>query len=271
MDDNEAIRAAAIRHCRLLALSWGDAIPAVELTKGFPHGYGRLKLITWGRGIFKPQQLTDGPLTLVSSLASSYEDEHLDDDTGLVDYAPSPSNDWPNEGLERAVALGRSVVLLRQVKAKSHPEYMVLAPVAITGFDDVARRLASRTHRPRRPPPTSSRRRRCSPRPTPRPSSAPARTKPTSAARRSRPTAAAAASASSTKGCSGAPRPLARGPGDGEQRRLHVPDASPGGRHLVTGGQADVRDRERAGAAAAGGVDNETERRRGSCWRSRGG
>ena len=47
-----------------------------------------MNLVAWGRGIFKPKELTDGPLTLVSSLASSYEDEHLADDVLLSPQLP---------------------------------------------------------------------------------------------------------------------------------------------------------------------------------------
>lgn len=141
LDQDVVIREAAIRHCRLLSLAWGDAVPAAELGRGFAVGGRRLNLVAWGRGIFKPKELTDGPLTLVSSLASSYEDEHLTDDVLLYDYAPAGSDEWANQGLKNVAALGRSVVFLRQVKPKPAPEYMVIAPVVITGFDDQARKF----------------------------------------------------------------------------------------------------------------------------------
>jgi putative restriction endonuclease len=141
MDSDLTIREAAVRHARLLSLTWGDAVPASELSRGFVVGDRRVHLVAWGRGVFKPKELMDGPLTLVSSLASSYEDEHLDDDLLLYDYAPSGSDDWANDGLKRLASLGRPVILLRQVKKKPFPEYMVFAPVVIAASDDVARKF----------------------------------------------------------------------------------------------------------------------------------
>lgn len=139
VDADLGIRESAMRHCHLLASAWGDAVPAAELSRGFAVGDRHLHLVAWGRGIFKPKELTDGPLTLVSSLASAYADEPLEDGALLYDYAPNGSNDWANAGLKRLSALGRPVVLLRQVKPKPRPEYMVLAPVFVVDFDDVAR------------------------------------------------------------------------------------------------------------------------------------
>jgi len=141
MDQNLTIRNAAIQHCRLLSLQWGDAVPASELSRAFLVGEERILLVAWGRGIFKPKQLTDGPLTLISSMASSYADERLEGDVLLYDYAPSHSDEWANEGLKRIARSGRPVILLEQVKPKPNPEYMVFAPVSILGFDDAARKF----------------------------------------------------------------------------------------------------------------------------------
>lgn len=139
MDENLAIREAAIRYCRLLSLRWGEAVPYEELAKGFPYGSTRIKLVG-PQGVFKPKELIDGALTLLSTLASRYEDEHLDGDEVLYDYAPT-QREYENDGLKRIAALGRSVILLKQVKAKPRPEYMVFAPVAIMGFDDAVRKV----------------------------------------------------------------------------------------------------------------------------------
>lgn len=136
-----AVREAAIRHCRLLASAWGDAIPAGELTRGFMMGDQHVEILAWGRGIFKPKVLTDGPLTLVSSLADTYDDEHLEHDVMAYDYAPAGSNDWANEGIKRIAALGRPLILIRQVKRKPGPEYMVMAPVFVIDFDDHLRKF----------------------------------------------------------------------------------------------------------------------------------
>lgn len=138
-DQNLAIREAAIRHCRLLSLRWGEAVPYAELARGFPYEGAWLKLVG-PQGVFKPKELRDGPLTLLSTLASSYEDEHLEGDEVLYDYAP-PQREYENDGLKRIAAQGRSVVLLKQVTAKPKPEYMVFAPVAMLAFDDTARKV----------------------------------------------------------------------------------------------------------------------------------
>ena len=45
LDENLAIREAAIRHCRLLSLRWGEAVPYEELAKGFPYEGGWIKLV----------------------------------------------------------------------------------------------------------------------------------------------------------------------------------------------------------------------------------
>ena len=116
-------------------------MPASELTRGFTAGDRQVKLVAWGRGIFKPKELTDGPLTLVSSMASRYEDQRLDGDVLLYDYAPEKSDAWANEGLKRLAQQGRPVIWLEQVKEKPNPEYMVFAPVSILGFDDAARKF----------------------------------------------------------------------------------------------------------------------------------
>lgn len=139
MDENLAIREAAIHHCRLLSLRWGEAVPFEELAKGFPYQNGWIKLVG-PQGVFKPKEMTDGALTLLSTLASTYEDEHLDGDEVLYDYAP-PQREYENVGLKNVAALGRSVILLKQVKAKPKPEYMVFAPVALMGFDDNTRKV----------------------------------------------------------------------------------------------------------------------------------
>jgi len=114
VDENLAFRAAAIRHCRLLSLRWGEAVPYEELKNGFPYRHGRVKLVG-PQGVFKPKDLTDGPLTLLSTLASTYQDEHLDGDHVLYDYAP-PHREFENDGLKAIAAKGRQVILFKQVK-----------------------------------------------------------------------------------------------------------------------------------------------------------
>jgi putative restriction endonuclease len=114
-------------------------VPYEELARGFVYEGAWIKLVG-PQGVFKPKGMSDGALTLLSTLASTYEDEHLDGDDVLYDYAP-PQREYENDGLKRVASLGRSVILLKQVKAKPRPEYMVSAPVAILGFDDAARKV----------------------------------------------------------------------------------------------------------------------------------
>ena len=45
VDQNVAIREAAIRHCRLLSLRWGEAVPYEELARGFPFEGAWIKLV----------------------------------------------------------------------------------------------------------------------------------------------------------------------------------------------------------------------------------
>jgi putative restriction endonuclease len=97
------------------------------------------------QGIFKPRQLTDGPLTIMSTLGSRYEDELLDEANTLrYDYAP-PSREHENAGLKNLMAAGKPVILLKQVKAKPRPEYMVVAPLYVEGFDDQMRQFTLST------------------------------------------------------------------------------------------------------------------------------
>jgi putative restriction endonuclease len=67
VDQDLAIREAAIRHCRLLALKWGEAVPWSELARGFPFRDGWIKLVGI-QGVSKPKELGDGALTLLSTL-----------------------------------------------------------------------------------------------------------------------------------------------------------------------------------------------------------
>jgi len=97
------------------------------------------------QGIFKPKQLGDGPLTIMSTLGSRYEDELLEDANRVrYDYAPR-SREYENDGMKRMMAARKPVILLMQVKAKPKPEYLVIAPLFIEGFDDGARQFALST------------------------------------------------------------------------------------------------------------------------------
>ncbi len=144
MNDDDLIRLLALNRVRELRDVWGDSIPESELAKGFVCE-GQVVLLKGPQGIFKPRQLTDGPLTLMSTLGSRYEDELLDEaNTVRYDYAP-PSREYENEGLKNVMGAGKPVILLKQVKAKPRPEYMVIAPLYVDGFDDPLRQFTLST------------------------------------------------------------------------------------------------------------------------------
>jgi putative restriction endonuclease len=117
----------------------GRGDPYAELQRGFPFEDVWIKL-TGPQGVFKPKELHDGPLTLLSTLASTYADEDVSGELMLYDYAP-PQRDYENDGFKRVAELGRTVIVLKQVKSKPSPEYMVFAPVALLTFDDIARKV----------------------------------------------------------------------------------------------------------------------------------
>lgn len=141
---DQLIRMLALNRVNELRNLWGDSIPESELAKGFV-AQGQVVFLKGPQGIFKPRQLSDGPLTIMSTLASRYEDELLDDANALnYDYAP-PSREHENEGLKRLMSNHTTVILLKQVKAKPKPEYMVVAPLYVEGFDDRRRQFSLST------------------------------------------------------------------------------------------------------------------------------
>lgn len=141
---DDAIRLVALTRVRELRDLWGDSIPESELAKGVSY-QGDVILLKGPQGIFKPRQLTDGPLTIMSTLGSQYEDELLDEANTLrYDYAP-PSREHENVGLKNLMVAGKPVILLKQVKSKPRPEYMVVAPLYVEGFDDHIRQFTLST------------------------------------------------------------------------------------------------------------------------------
>jgi putative restriction endonuclease len=141
---DDLIRMLALQRVTELRNLWGDSIPESELAKGF-QVEGDLVLLKGPQGIFKPRQLSDGPLTIMSTLGSRYEDELVEDANTLrYDYAPQ-SREHENQGLKNLMAAHKPVILLKQVKAKPRPEYMVVAPMFVEGFDDRARQFSLST------------------------------------------------------------------------------------------------------------------------------
>jgi putative restriction endonuclease len=81
----------------------------------------------------------------MSTLGSHYEDELLEEaNTVRYDYAP-PSREHENRGLKEVMAAGKPVILLKQVKSKPRPEYMVVAPLYVEDFDDLRRQFTLTT------------------------------------------------------------------------------------------------------------------------------
>jgi putative restriction endonuclease len=143
-ETDDFIRLAALNRVKELRDVWGDAVPESELARGVPFE-NEIVFLKGQQGIFKPRQLRDGPLTLMSTLGSSYDDKVLNE-PNLVryDYAP-PSREHENSGLKNLMAAGKPVILLNQVKPKPRPEYMVVAPLYVDGYDDLARQFTLST------------------------------------------------------------------------------------------------------------------------------
>lgn len=91
------------------------------------------------QGIFKPKEL-DEPLTILSSLASSYDDEPLDGDRIRYGFL-SEAREFDNDGLKRVAEFGLPVIYLMQVCSEPTPEYEVFAPVWVLGWDDAKRQF----------------------------------------------------------------------------------------------------------------------------------
>lgn len=127
------LREAALAWCVSLRNRWGDAVPAAEL-RCFPFEGDRVFL--YGQqGIFKPKELSDGPLSIRTALKSRYADEPVADGR-FIRYDFRADRESDNEGLKRMCDAMAPLIYLVQVKGKPRPEYLVLAPVFITGWDD---------------------------------------------------------------------------------------------------------------------------------------
>lgn len=126
------IREAALIYCAQLRERWGDHIPAREL-KRFPFR-GKTLFMSGQQGIFKPKELSDGPLSIRTVLDGPYHDEVLDGgDTLRYDFSNIA---WMDDGLKRVADAMSPVIYLVQVKKQPSPEYMIISPAFITGWDD---------------------------------------------------------------------------------------------------------------------------------------
>lgn len=145
---DERIRLAALAQVEALRARWDDHVPAGELERGFLFEGQQIRLVGPGMGIFKPRQLGDGPITMRTSLRSSYLDEPAAAGAGLhYDFAP-PAREYDNDGLKRLAALCRPLIYLIQVASRNQgSEYAIVAPVYVRAWDD-ARRTFDISFRP---------------------------------------------------------------------------------------------------------------------------
>ena len=130
------IREAALAWCEQLRLRWGDHVPAKEVRK-FPFEGDWVQLAGgFTQGIFKPKQLSDGALSIRTSLHGPYNDE-VKDGGKSIQYDFSTEN-YQNDGLKRLAGAMSPLIYLIQVNDKPS-EYMVVSPAFITSWNDGAR------------------------------------------------------------------------------------------------------------------------------------
>lgn len=133
MLDETRIRLDAIQYVRVLRERW-VAVPAAELRE-FASG-GERVFLKGQQGVFKPAELSE-PLSLTSTLDSSYTRDPIEGSRVLYDFV----RDHENDGLKRCADAELPLIYLLQVKRKPNPEYVVFAPVYVIGWDDETRRF----------------------------------------------------------------------------------------------------------------------------------
>ncbi len=89
------------------------------------------------QGIFKPKELSRGALSIRTSLNGPYQDEVLEGGE-CIRYDYSPRN-GENAGVKLLAEEMTPLIYLVQVKPKPSPEYMVVSPVFVLGWNDAAR------------------------------------------------------------------------------------------------------------------------------------
>jgi putative restriction endonuclease len=131
--DPHRVRVQAIQFVLALREQW-VGIPASEL-RNFTVDGVRVPLSAQ-QGIFKPALLTE-PISIRSSLDSPYNDA-LDGTRVRYAFAP-PSREHDNDDLKRCRDKQLPLIYLVQTKRKPNTEYIVFAPVFVSGWDDGAR------------------------------------------------------------------------------------------------------------------------------------
>ena len=136
MLDETRIRLDAIHYVRDLRERW-VAVPASEVLQ-FTTG-GQRVFLKGQQGIFKPAELAD-PLSITSTIDSSYTDDPIEGSRVLYDFLPS-TREFENLGLKKCAESELPLIYFLQVKRRPNPEYVIFAPVYVVGWDDAARRF----------------------------------------------------------------------------------------------------------------------------------
>ncbi len=130
MLDETRIRLDAINFVRALRERW-VAVPASELRQFRVHLKGQ-------QGIFKPAQLTE-PLSITTTILSEHAQDTIEGSRVLYDFV---SRDSDNAALKRAAEAELPLIYFLQVKKRPLTEYVIFAPVYVTGWNDRSRCFA---------------------------------------------------------------------------------------------------------------------------------
>lgn len=130
MLDETRIRLDAINFVRALRERW-VAVPASELRQFRVHLKGQ-------QGIFKPAQLTE-PLSITTTILSEHAQDTIEGSRVLYDFV---SRDSDNTALKRAAEAELPLIYFLQVKKRPLTEYVIFAPVYVTGWNDRSRCFA---------------------------------------------------------------------------------------------------------------------------------
>jgi putative restriction endonuclease len=128
--DETRLRLDAINFVRALRERW-VAVPASELRQFRVHLKGQ-------QGIFKPAQLTE-PLSITTTILSEHAQDTIEGSRVLYDFV---SRDSDNAGLKRAAEAELPLIYFLQVKKRPLTEYVIFAPVYVTGWNDRSRCFA---------------------------------------------------------------------------------------------------------------------------------
>lgn len=103
MNEREII-AAAFNHISQLELIYGDAVPSVELSKGFSFNGETIQLRSSANGIFKPKQFDKVALSITTTVPKTggrniYQDSENDDGSYHYAFEESDTGEYRNQYL----------------------------------------------------------------------------------------------------------------------------------------------------------------------------